>query len=50
LAKARRRLFNFSQFPFIFADMPRVAVIPKPNSPVEIREVAEPELERDSAL
>ena len=30
--------------------MPRVAVIPKPNSPVEIREVAEPELERDSAL
>jgi L-iditol 2-dehydrogenase len=30
--------------------MPRVAVIPKPNSPVEIREVAEPELEQDSAL
>jgi L-iditol 2-dehydrogenase len=30
--------------------MPRVAVIPKPNSPVEIREVAAPELEQDSAL
>src|SRR5436305_10274831 len=30
--------------------MPRVAVIPKPNSPVEIREVAEPQLEPDSAL
>lgn len=30
--------------------MPRVAVIPKPNSPVEIREVADPELELDSAL
>ncbi|HSQ25180.1 MAG TPA: zinc-binding dehydrogenase [Pyrinomonadaceae bacterium] len=30
--------------------MPRVAVIPKPNSPVEIREVAEPQLEQDSAL
>src|SRR5262245_36098812 len=30
--------------------MPRVAVIPKPNSPVEIREVPEPQLEPDSAL
>jgi L-iditol 2-dehydrogenase len=30
--------------------MPRIAVIPKPNSPVEIREVAEPELEQNSAL
>src|SRR5438270_9824467 len=30
--------------------MPRVAVIPKPNSPIEIREVAEPLLEPDSAL
>src|SRR5689334_20030920 len=30
--------------------MPRVAVIPKPNSPIEIREVAEPQLEQDSAL
>src|SRR5437868_2949381 len=30
--------------------MPRVAVIPKPNSPVEVREVAEPQLEPDSAL
>src|SRR2546421_2958494 len=30
--------------------MPRVAVIPKPNSPIEIREVSEPELEQDSAL
>ncbi len=30
--------------------MPRVAVIPKPNSPVEIREVPEPALEENSAL
>jgi threonine dehydrogenase-like Zn-dependent dehydrogenase len=30
--------------------MPRVAVIPKPNSPIEIREVPEPQLEADSAL
>src|SRR5215218_4893757 len=30
--------------------MPIVAVIPNPNSPVELREVAEPELEKDSAL
>src|SRR3989475_9579779 len=30
--------------------MPRVAVIPKPNSPIEIREVAGPTLEPDSAL
>src|SRR5438445_4788122 len=30
--------------------MPRVAVIPKPNSPIEIREVAEHQLEPDSAL
>src|SRR5215831_9882647 len=30
--------------------MPRVAVIPKPNSQVEVREVAEPELEPNSAL
>src|ERR1051326_2956973 len=30
--------------------MPRVAVIPSPNSAVEIREVPEPELEQDSAL
>jgi L-iditol 2-dehydrogenase len=30
--------------------MPIVAVIPKPNSPVELREVPEPELEMDSAL
>jgi L-iditol 2-dehydrogenase len=30
--------------------MPRVAVIPEPNSPVEIREVPEPQLEPDSAL
>src|SRR5215468_7749877 len=30
--------------------MPRVAVIPESNSPVEIREVAEPQLELDSAL
>jgi L-iditol 2-dehydrogenase len=30
--------------------MPRVAVIPQPNSPVEIREVPEPQLEDNSAL
>jgi len=30
--------------------MPRVAVIPEPNSPIEIREVPEPQLEADSAL
>ena len=30
--------------------MSRVAVIPKPNCPVEIREVEEPQLEPDSAL
>src|SRR6185503_2206798 len=30
--------------------MPRVAVIPEPNAPVEIREVPEPGLEPDSAL
>jgi len=30
--------------------MPIVAIIPKPNSPVELREVAEPELENNSAL
>ena len=30
--------------------MPRVAVIPRPNSPVEIREAPEPQLEPDSAL
>ena len=30
--------------------MPVVAVIPEPNAPVELREVAEPDLENDSAL
>ncbi|HEX8898001.1 MAG TPA: alcohol dehydrogenase catalytic domain-containing protein [Chthoniobacterales bacterium] len=30
--------------------MPRVAVIPEPNSAVEVREVAEPQLELNSAL
>jgi threonine dehydrogenase-like Zn-dependent dehydrogenase len=30
--------------------MPIVAVIPKPNSPVELRDVAEPDLEMNSAL
>ncbi len=30
--------------------MPLVAVIPKPNTPVEVREVPEPELEANSAL
>ena len=34
----------------ILPAMPLVAVIPKPNTPVEVREIAEPELERDSAL
>lgn len=30
--------------------MPLVALVPKPNSPVELREVAEPDLEPNSAL
>jgi len=30
--------------------MPKVAVIPRPNAPVELREVPSPELEPDSAL
>ena len=30
--------------------MPLVAVIPAPNAPVEVREVSEPDLERNSAL
>ena len=30
--------------------MPRIAVIPAPNSDVELREMAEPELDQDSAL
>src|SRR5215472_15545869 len=30
--------------------MPRVALIPKPNAPVELREVPPPELEPNSAL
>ncbi|HKN82195.1 MAG TPA: alcohol dehydrogenase catalytic domain-containing protein, partial [Pyrinomonadaceae bacterium] len=30
--------------------MPLVAVIPKPEAPIEIREVAEPDLELNSAL
>jgi threonine dehydrogenase-like Zn-dependent dehydrogenase len=30
--------------------MPKVAVIPAPNSPVEVREVPEPQLQPDSAL
>lgn len=30
--------------------MPIVAIIPKPNSPVELHEVGEPELEKNSAL
>src|SRR6201988_928973 len=30
--------------------MPIVALIPKPNSPVEVREAAEPDLEANSAL
>jgi L-iditol 2-dehydrogenase len=30
--------------------MPRVAVVPEPNAPVEIREVPEPQLAHDSAL
>lgn len=36
-------------WPYSFV-MPNVAVIPKPNTPVELREVAEPELEINSAL
>src|SRR5262245_16854108 len=40
----------FHHFPLPFARMPRVAVIPEPNSAVEIRELPEPQLEPDSAL
>ena len=36
--------------PLFSFQMPLVAVIPKPNAPVELREVSEPELEPDSAL
>lgn len=42
--------FPFEKFPLNFPDMPMVAVIPQPNSPVELREVPSPELEPDSAL
>ena len=42
--------FTFSPFPFTLQFMPRVAVIPKPNAPVEIRDIPEPRLEPDSAL
>jgi threonine dehydrogenase-like Zn-dependent dehydrogenase len=41
---------SFDEFTLIFAGMPRVAVIPKPNSPVEIRDVPEPQLEDNSAI
>src|SRR2546428_2440219 len=41
---------HFFRLSFYRVRMPRVAVIPKPNSPIEIREVAEPQLEPDSAL
>lgn len=30
--------------------MPRVAVVPEPNAPVEVREVPEPQLDQDSGL
>ena len=42
--------FTDSLLTFTLPSMPRVAVIPKPNSPVEIREVPEPPLEPNSAL
>lgn len=35
---------------WLYFTMPIVAVIPKPNAPVEVREVAEPDLEQNSAL
>ena len=35
---------------FILRTMPLVAVIPEPNKPVEVREIAEPDLEPNSAL
>jgi L-iditol 2-dehydrogenase len=41
---------SFGDFPLIFADMSRVAVIPEPNAPVGIREVREPQLEENSAI
>ena len=45
-------LSSFTDFlvTFTLPSMPRVAVIPQPNSPVEIREVPEPQLEDNSAL
>jgi threonine dehydrogenase-like Zn-dependent dehydrogenase len=42
--------FPFPSFPLTFRFMPKVAVIPSPNSPVELREVPEPQLEPDSAI
>jgi threonine dehydrogenase-like Zn-dependent dehydrogenase len=40
----------FPRLPLTFALMPLIAVIPQPNSPVELREVPGPELEENSAL
>src|SRR5262245_21095572 len=37
-------------FPLNFTTMPLVALIPRPNAPVELREVPAPELEPNSAL
>jgi threonine dehydrogenase-like Zn-dependent dehydrogenase len=44
------RLCAFAGEKTILAFMPLVAVIPEPNMPVEVREVAEPDLEPNSAL
>jgi len=44
------RLCAFTGEKSILALMPLVAVIPKPNRPVEVREVVEPDLEPNSAL
>jgi threonine dehydrogenase-like Zn-dependent dehydrogenase len=44
------RLCAFARENSILPAMPLVAVIPEPNTPVEVREVAEPDLEPNSAL
>jgi threonine dehydrogenase-like Zn-dependent dehydrogenase len=44
------RLCAFAGEKTILAFMPLVAVIPEPNMPVEVREVAEPDLEPNSGL
>lgn len=49
-AAAALRLCAFVRENSILLHMPLVAVIPQPNAPVEVREVAAPDLEPNSAL